>query len=61
VSVFCSKERLYTISTEMRGTFSGGEIARLKEFSVWEQLHLKGHHAETHGNIRVTKESAATK
>jgi hypothetical protein len=34
---------------------------RLKEFSAWQQLHLKGHQPETHGNIRVTKGSAGTK
>ncbi len=34
---------------------------RLKEFSEWRQLHLKDHQPETHGNIRVTKESAEPK
>lgn len=31
---------------------------RLKEFSVWQELHLKDHQPETHGNIRITKASA---
>jgi hypothetical protein len=31
---------------------------RLNEFSRWQQLHLQGHQPETHGNIRITKESA---
>jgi hypothetical protein len=34
---------------------------RLKEFSVWQQLHLKGHQPKTHGNIRITEESAKLK
>jgi hypothetical protein len=34
---------------------------RLKEFSDWQQLHLKNHQPETHGNIRVTNESAKPK
>ena len=34
---------------------------RLKEFSQWQQLHLKDHKSETHGSIRITKGSAETK
>jgi len=34
---------------------------RLKEFSQWQQLHLKDHKSETHGKIRITKGSAETK
>ena len=34
---------------------------RLKEFSQWRPLHLPGHQPETHGKIRITKESAGTK
>ncbi len=34
---------------------------RLKEFSQWRQRHLPGHQPETHGKIRITKESAGTK
>ncbi len=34
---------------------------RLKEFSRWQQLHLQGHRPETHGNVRITEESAKSK
>jgi hypothetical protein len=34
---------------------------RLKEFSQWQQLHLKDHKPETHGNIKITKGSVETK
>jgi hypothetical protein len=34
---------------------------RLKEFSQWQQLHLKEHQPETHGNIRITKQSSKSK
>ena len=34
---------------------------RLDEFSQWQQLHLKEHHLETHGSIRITKKSSKSK
>jgi hypothetical protein len=34
---------------------------RLKEFSQWQQLHLREHQSETHGNIKITKESDKSK
>jgi len=34
---------------------------RLEEFSQWQQLHLKEHQPETHGNIRITKKSSRSK
>ncbi len=34
---------------------------RLEEFSQWQQMHLKGHRPETHGNIRITKKSSTSK
>jgi len=37
------------------------EDLRLKKFSAWQRLHLQGHQAETHGNIRITTVSAETK
>jgi hypothetical protein len=30
---------------------------KLKEFTVWQQQYLKGHQAETHGKISITKKS----
>jgi hypothetical protein len=34
---------------------------RLKEFSQWQQRHLKDHIPETHGSIRITTGSVETK
>ncbi len=34
---------------------------RLEQFSQWQQLHLKDHKPETHGNIRITKGSSERK
>jgi hypothetical protein len=34
---------------------------RLTEFAAWQELHLIGHQPETHGRIRITKESSQSK
>jgi hypothetical protein len=54
------REYVWTYLRQQSWTRQPKDI-RLKEFSQWQQRHLKDHKPETHGNIRITTGSAETK